>query len=1312
MDDAQRRSRIIKATVILAPVLIIGIVLFVLRGPNISNSLKQAILPEIGMMLGRKVIAQNIYLNIFPLFIEAKGLKVFDDGGERLLVAPRVKAYLELTSLFSKRLTIRRLVIKDPEVSLSRKQAEDIAENVKRYLATKRENALKVAVLTVELQKGSVDYTDDRSGFSAAIKGFGGEAILGNSGRVIATAENVVLKKEGMPEISAGVSAAFLIKDNAIEIKKLTVDSFGSRMTGTGDYGDGQGKIKADLSLLLTTLKRLFKLEKSGEGSVSVQGLVSLGKDAVILDLDVQGNFYIQTLMELLKVKEKIEGFVKLKGQVKGPLNKLVARGTGELHSGNLYDVDVENLKCGISYADGTMRFTDGTGRLYNGSATLSASIALPVVNYYTLKVDFTQVDSGPIFKLIGWDPGVMPGKVSGTLVNNGSSFNPEGVFEYRSREKGKSALGRIREVTGRYGMKGRLVTIDGLKLHTGLSDAEMSGTADLEKKILDFAGALHTRDLSDMTGPYFTTVHGTGEFRGKIAGLFTDPVISGSARIGKPAIDTFGADTLTADIKYRKDLLTIAALSASGPDNNTYTMNGTIRFSNAADLFDFRNPEYDLRASISNAELKKFAGIFYPEFQGSGRFRTELKVTGKGEQPGLSGEASVKGGTLYGVSYDSATFGWKYNGAGVSLSPMKIQKGKSFLACSLSIDKEGRFVLSAATDKLFLSDLVNQPVRGDALFSLKAEGSGTMDKHRIVLTAEMIEGRLRERPIGSGTVTAEIRDRELVFRSSLLNNKVIISGRGRVEKEFPWEAKVDILPGRYDTVISAFLKDVPDDLILSMNGSMSLHGDRTQVSATSAIRQLNLSMYGYSFTNDNEIRLELRNRHLALDHVSLRGGNALVKMNGSLDIGKSYNLAVEGSSALSPFKSLSTKIGVIKGDAEFALEITGDWEKPSINGGINLTNGAFSLKEYSYRISALNGYLYLDNDRVVLEKLTGKLGGGDIDLTGILNLKKFSVSRFFVEAAMHNISASVSSDFSVNFNGNILYKGTPTDQIISGDIVINRARYRERIEWKSWLLRTKQVDKVRSEISNLEKAQLNVRVVGRENIQVDNNIARADVTADMLLRGTVYRPTLFGRIESKEGTVYFRNNEFRILHASADFADPNRLNAVIAIAAETIVKGYKIKMNLEGRMNQFAMSLSSDPVLKEMDILALLTVGQTGGQLKGLEGGVGAGEATSFVTGKLQDVVEERLRSITGLDRFQVDPHVSKITGTVEPQVTVSKRLLGDKMFVTYTSSTGSSEEQIIKLEYFLNRSISLVGIRDERGIIGGDVKFRFEFK
>jgi autotransporter translocation and assembly factor TamB len=146
--------------------------------------------------------------------------------------------------------------------------------------------------------------------------------------------------------------------------------------------------------------------------------------------------------------------------------------------------------------------------------------------------------------------------------------------------------------------------------------------------------------------------------------------------------------------------------------------------------------------------------------------------------------------------------------------------------------------------------------------------------------------------------------------------------------------------------------------------------------------------------------------------------------------------------------------------------------------------------------------------------------------------------------------------------------------------------------------------------------------------------------------------------------------------------------------------------------VEQFDLTLTSDPPLDEVEILALLTVGEFGESLSGLEGGIGAAEATSFLTGKFQDVVEERLKNITGFSRFQIDPYVSKTTGTVAPRITVSKRLMSDRLFVTYSTAVGTTEEQELKLEYLLSTHISLLGARDELGTLGGDVKFRFEFK
>ena len=714
----------------------------------------------------------------------------------------------------------------------------------------------------------------------------------------------------------------------------------------------------------------------------------------------------------------------------------------------------------------------------------------------------------------------------------------------------------------------------------------------------------------------------------------------------------------------------------------------------------------------MKNADIEKFVRIFYPDFRASGRFSYDFNIGGTAEKPDIKGTALLDKGSLYDVPFDSASFDLRYADKKLELSNARGKKGKSILQGGFILYPDTKFSYKAYSDNVMLSDLIPLPIQGEVTLSVKTEGRGTFDNPTIFADAKLKDIVLKEKHIGGGVMTVSIKDKNIALKARMINDKLSIDAKGRLEDELPWDAKVDIQTARYDFLITSFLKDVPEDLILSLNGSVTMHGTRKHIAASSKIKHLVLSMYGYSFSNEEEMTLEFNDRKLSFSTFSLRSENTLLRVGGGMEIGRAYNLSFEGSSALSPFKSLSSKLGLLKGNGEFVVEVTGDWETPKIYGGVTLEDGAVSLKDHPLRISSVNGYLYIDNDRVVLQQLTGKTGGGDIVISGILYLKKFAFKRFYVEARLNNISTAVSKDFNINYGGNILYKGTPSVQTVSGEITINNARYRERVEWKSWLLKAKAGEKIKTEIAGLENAELNIRITGKNNMYIDNNVARATVSADLILRGTVYRPLLLGRIDSKEGTVYFRNNEFRILHASADFADPNRIVPVIDIAAETTVKGYNIKMNLEGQVDHFNMSLSSDPPLKEMDVLSLLTVGRTSGELKGLEGGIGAGEATSFVTGKMQDVIEERLRTITGLDRFQIDPYVSKTTGTVGPRVTVSKRLLGDKVFVTYASSVGTVEEQIIKLEYLLTKNVSLIGIRDERGIVGGDVKFRFEFR
>ncbi len=1289
---------------------IFAVAAFILRGPYVSEALKRVVLPELEMASGRRVTCRRMYVNLFPLFAGARDITVFDSNGSRILHVPGAKAYIDPSGLLSQRILIRRLIITDPEVAADRKQAEDIIDKVRTYIARERKTAVKVKIRGVAIRQGNVALSDESQKLSSAVRGLNGDIIIGDAQRINASAEKVMIRKEGWPDIAADVSTSIIVKEGAVRIRRLVVGSLGSKMSGSGEYEDGKGTFKTSIELLFSSVKRMFGLERDGTGKVSATGKVSYLKGKIGLDLKLGGNFYIQTLMELLKVKDRIEGYADVNGQLDGPLDNLRGKGTLRVKNGNFYDVAVNSLRCNVTYAGGEMKFTDGVGRLYNGSAKVAVTIHLPVVNYYAVAVDFEDIDSAPVFRLVGWDPGVEPGKVTGSLSTAGSAFNPGGHFAYRSLRQGKDIIGRIREIEGGYALQDDLLALSNIKVGTGRTAIEAGGTVDLGRKVLDLDGHMKTADITDATLPYYGKLKGTGEFRGKITGAFDDPVISGHIRLTGPVFDSYAADLIEGDVNYRKERLTVSELSAKGK-GETLTMGGGVYFRSARKLFDLSGAEYQLSAAVRNADLGRLAKIFYADFVGTGNLIGDVKIAGDAANPRITGNASVSNGSVFGVTFDAARFALNYSDGTFGLVNVNMTKGGSVMEGDAKFSEGGKFSFKAASDRLRLTDVVHREINGDAVFSVRAEGSGTFDNPSVSLTGNMVKGVLRGRNIGGGLIAASIRNKAVTVSADMMNNGLRFTGTGRFAKDMPWEGRIDIVSGRYDPLISAFLKDVPEDLILSLNGAVILKGDRYHLAASAVLKQVMLSMYGYSFVNDRDIKMELNDRRLTMSRFSLRSGDAVLGVDGSLVLGKEYNLVFEGKSELAPFKSLSSKIGVLRGDADFVVAVSGDWNNPQINGGATLSNGFFGMKELPYRLSSLSGYLYMDNDRVVLQRLNGKMGGGDVALSGIVYLKKFSLNRFYVDAKLSNITTSFSSEFNVNFGGDLLLRGTPSSQTISGDVTINRARYRERVEWKSWLLMTRKSERYKGEISDVEKAGLDVRITGN-NIVVDNNIARASVGVDMVLRGTIYRPILLGRIEAKEGTVYFRNNDFRILHATADFTDPNRMNPYFMISADTLVKGYKITMNLDGQFDHFDVSFSSDPVLKEMDILSLLAVGQTGTEMKGLEGSLGASEATGFVTGKLQDVLEERMKTITGLDRFQIDPYVSRTTGTIEPRVTVSKRLIGDRMYVTYATAVGAKEEQIVKLEYYLTKHMSLVGVRDERGIVGGDVMFRFRFK
>ncbi len=1023
--------------------------------------------------------------------------------------------------------------------------------------------------------------------------------------------------------------------------------------------------------------------------------------------------------MELLKVKERVEGRIDFTGAVKGPLDRITGTAHAHLQRGNLFDVDVDDLRCSIAYREGILYFTEGKGTLYNGRADAEATLSVTGEEYYSLKVSFSDVDSPAAFKLIGWDPGIPRGKVKGELSTKGAGFNPSGRYSYESSGRGTDVLGRVRKVTGSFDVRDDVITLSESVASTDRSVMNFGGTVDLKASDLSLGIQGRTGDLTDVTLPYVHELTGSGEFSGTLAGKFKNPVIAGKVKLHAASYGEFVLGEVTSDLRYGKDLLELRELSSMAGSqaggNAAITMKGTVKFPEARELFDLKKPLYGLSVSMKNADVEKALKVIYKKPlkpQPRGRFDTDLSITGPGPKPLFKGSARMANGTLEGVALDLASLSYAYDYDTLTLEDVLVRKGDSLLTGKGSLTYDDRFSFAASGNRIYLKDVPLRGAPADAYVTFKAEGKGTLDDPRMELDGMVHGGTFKDSSLGDGNIRVSMKNKTMLFDVLLLDGKTSLTGKADLRGDLPWTARLDMKSGRYDILLAAVLKDVPEDLLISMKGYAELSGDRKHFSAGAVISQLNTTLFGNNFSNDSDIRFEVKDRTMTLSAVKVRSGTASFKVSGEMEIGREYNLVMEGSSSLLPLKGLSKRIDTIRGDAGFVCSVTGKWEAPRINGGITISNVTFGVKDVPYRLSTMNGYVYIDEDRIVIQKLSGKLGGGEVEVSGVALLDGFTMKRFYVNAAMNAIGVNISKDFTVNFNGNLLYTGTQDSQRLSGEITINRALYKEPVQWQIWPLKAKAKERPRGEIGTFEKTQLNVRVHGSDNLFINNNIARASLGTDLMVRGAASNPLLFGRAETKSGIVYFRNNEFRILNATADFADPKRINPTMNIVAETLIEGYTIRMVLEGQIEHFNLSLSSTPSLEQIEILSLLTVGTLSKTPQGIQGGLGGSVATSFLSGQVQNIAQERLRSITGIDRIGVDSSVSRVTGKSEQRLTVSKRLLGDRLSVTYSTALGSVATDIIKLEYNVGNNVSLIGVRDEVGALGGSIKFRFGFK
>ncbi len=1260
-------------------------------------------------------------LSVNPVFfsIEIKKLKVIDSSGALIAQVKRSRLYISPFDLIKRKLLIRRAVIYGLSVGKDVKEIIPYLKGQKRQPSGSKGKAK--SKWSFEIREVSIR---DASGFVTL-----GKKKLKLSGLYVDSdllRGRIRLKKGRYlySNTKGAIRASLTLRNGKIKIRDLYLnDQEKSQLQFKGTLDRG---IKGDISakINLKSLSKIIDYKQKGQGYLKAEGNLRLESFKIrslrelfknlYVSLKLKGSINVQDLIHIVGEKEPIYGRAEFSGTLSGLLSSPVLKLRVKEGRGSLYGVKVNSVLCDLTFRNGRMLFGNSIVNAYGGQARVDVQFLLPV-RWFQVKVVAEGLNAKDIMRLIRWDPGLPEGKLWGTLYFSGRRFVPSGYFLYKSNSiegQIKNPLKGIREAKGYFRKFGDTLFLEGLSVKGDKTEATASGVLNLKDRTIHLNADLKTDSLREVFLREDTD--GKAHMRATVDGRLDRLVVKGDVEVR----DARFLGVLLGDARGRisYDIHSIRFIDWSGRfDEGLYTLNGLIH-TGSDRPFEVKRPYFNLSLKTDRLYPVRFKRFIEVPAQLKGHINGRFNVRGYPENLNIKARLIVTDMDYRGFGPAEVRAALRASGSTVVLSDLKIKKGKSTIWGSVEINrdrfKKGRLRFSVWTDDL--------PERYRVLRGIVSKGeivlSGKLKRPLLKIHSGVFIKKKKDKALlDAGRIEMIYRGEDTVDATVNLFEGISLDFTASLKGGLSWRAGFNVKDSKYEEYLRLLFARLPEDFTFSLNGKGRLWGNAEEINGDIRLRRVQLSLYEQNIVSHGPVEIKIKNSRFIIQSMQLKAGTSLTTLTGEVDLKNGYDLTAYGTLYLSPLQPFLKRINYLTGSADFVIGVSGDIDSPELSGDITIKNSSLSISGIPGRLYNLKGYMYFYKNRIVLEELKGRYGDGRLSLKGAANLKAkraLSLEKLNADLTLKEIELRPFKGLELSVSGNVSVSENEGGYSVVGDMRIIKGLLNRDINWRALVLKRLREGAKPVTVKRVSKINLNIALYGDRDIRIKTNIVEGEAVVDVVVVGTPQKPSLLGRVELKQGKLFFRNNEFTIRHASADFIKPESIYPYFNVNAETRLRDYNITLVLDGYVDEFDLSLVSNPPLDEVDILSLLMLGRLSGELKGMEGGISASEATAFLTGEFQQTIQERIKNLTGFDRVEVEPFISEATGSIAPRLTVSKRLLGDRFYLIYSTLLGDTTEQLIKVEMKVSDSVSLIGERDETGGVGADIRFRVRFK
>jgi translocation and assembly module TamB len=394
---------------------------------------------------------------------------------------------------------------------------------------------------------------------------------------------------------------------------------------------------------------------------------------------------------------------------------------------------------------------------------------------------------------------------------------------------------------------------------------------------------------------------------------------------------------------------------------------------------------------------------------------------------------------------------------------------------------------------------------------------------------------------------------------------------------------------------------------------------------------------------------------------------------------------------------------------------------KPEVSGLLTLEDIAYTIPINGQRLHTMNGTIRIQDDKIFIEDLTGRIDTGSFQMGGNITRKGFTPTAVDLKTQFTALPILVPDmmDLTVDAEASLVSSGSRS--LLKSDVIILDGVYYKDVQVN---LLTGVIERIipKQRLVNdqlmetrwpfLKTMDLDIAIKRRGEMKVENNVSELYLNPDLKIMGTFVKPIVTGRIAVIEGTVTFQNNEFTVSRGVIDFLNPYKTEPTVDIKGETKVRDWTIDLAMEGPLDNIQFNLTSTPVEAPPDILSLLIIGKTSRELTQSQAGLTV-SPTAMAAELLSSTYGRQVKKATTLDILNLKASEFSTTDKRENLKLTLGKELSRRLVLEYqveTSNTQTIQRGIA--EYKILENLIVNGYQGSDGIFGADIELKYEFR